>query len=49
MTESKPVELLRDRQGVYGIGISDAYDIEAWHGLAASIRQKRGEPHIWTI
>jgi len=29
MTESKPVELLRDRQGVYGIGISDAYDIEA--------------------
>ena len=29
MTESNPVELLRDRQGVYGIGISDAYDIEA--------------------
>jgi PcfJ-like protein len=29
MTESKPVELLRDRQGIYGIGVSDAYDIEA--------------------
>jgi PcfJ-like protein len=29
MTDSKPVELLRDRQGVYGIGVSDAYDIEA--------------------
>jgi hypothetical protein len=25
----EPVELLRDRQGVYGIGVSDAYDIEA--------------------
>jgi hypothetical protein len=29
MTESKPVELLRDRRGIYGIGVSDAYDIEA--------------------
>jgi hypothetical protein len=29
MSDSKPVELLRDRQGVYGIGVSDAYDIEA--------------------
>jgi hypothetical protein len=29
MTESKPVELLRDRQGIYGIGVSDVYDIEA--------------------
>src|SRR5262249_39787367 len=29
MFESKPVELLRDRQGIYGIGVSDAYDIQA--------------------
>src|SRR5262249_25822465 len=29
MTEGKPVELLRDRRGIYGIGVSDAYDIEA--------------------
>ena len=29
MTEDKPVELLRDRRGIYGIGVSDAYDIEA--------------------
>jgi hypothetical protein len=29
MTETKPVELLRDRRGIYGIGVSDAYDIEA--------------------
>jgi hypothetical protein len=29
MTHSKPVELLRDRRGIYGIGVSDAYDIEA--------------------
>ena len=29
MTESQPVELLRDRRGIYGIGVSDAYDIEA--------------------
>jgi hypothetical protein len=29
MTENKPVELLRDRRGIYGIGVSDPYDIEA--------------------
>src|SRR5215470_15840035 len=29
MIEDKPVELLRDRQGIYGIGVSSAYDIEA--------------------
>jgi len=29
MTESKPVELLRDRRAIYGIGFSDPYDIEA--------------------
>src|SRR5262245_52754269 len=29
MIESKPVELLRDRRGIYGIGVSDVYDIEA--------------------
>jgi hypothetical protein len=25
----KPVELLRDRKGVYGIGVSDAFDLRA--------------------
>ena len=29
MTEAKPVELLRDRRGIYGIGVSDPYAIEA--------------------
>jgi len=29
MTESKPVDLLRDGRAIYGIGISDSYDIEA--------------------
>jgi hypothetical protein len=29
MTENKPVQLLCDRRGIYGIGVSDQYDIEA--------------------
>jgi hypothetical protein len=28
-TENRPVQLLCDRRGIYGIGVSDAYDIEA--------------------
>jgi len=29
MTEGQPVELLRDGRGIYGIGVSDAFDFEA--------------------
>jgi|SRR5262245_3478419 hypothetical protein len=29
MTETKPVELLRDRRGIYGLGVSDPYGLEA--------------------
>jgi PcfJ-like protein len=47
MTESKPVELLRDRQGVYGIGVSDAYDIEAlaW-ACGVDPTDMWGTPHL---
>ena len=29
VAEAKPIELLRDRRGIYGIGVSDEYDHEA--------------------
>jgi len=29
MPEANPVELLRDHRGIYGIGVSEAYDIQA--------------------
>src|SRR5215469_5731203 len=29
MAEGMPVELLRDRRGIYGIGVSDMFDIHA--------------------
>ena len=44
MTE--PVELLRDRQGVYGIGISDAYDIEALAWACGVDLTGMWRPHI---
>ena len=50
MFESKPVELLRDRRGIYGIGVSDPYDIEAlaW-ACGAGPRDTYRTPHVGNL
>ena len=50
MFESKPVELLRDRRGIYGIGVSDSYDIEAlaW-ACGAGPRDTYRTPHVGNL
>jgi hypothetical protein len=50
MTEGKPVELLRDRRGIYGIGVSDPYDIEAlaW-ACGAGPRDTYRTPHVGNL
>jgi hypothetical protein len=50
MTEGKPVELLRDRRGTYGIGVSDPYDIEAlaW-ACGAGPRDTYRTPHVGNL
>lgn len=37
-TEARPIELLRDERGVYGIGVSNSYDHEA-HAWACGIEE----------
>jgi hypothetical protein len=46
MNEAKPVELLRDRRGIYGIGVSDAYDIEA-QAWACGIDETHNRSRDW--
>jgi hypothetical protein len=46
MTEGKPVELLRDRRGIYGIGVSDPYDIEALAWACGAGPRDTYEPHM---
>jgi hypothetical protein len=43
-TEAKPVELLRDQRGVYGIGVADSYDYEA-HAWACGVEDLTCEDH----
>jgi hypothetical protein len=42
--EDRPVELLRDQRGVYGIGVSDFYDFEA-RAWACGVEQLKPEDH----
>jgi hypothetical protein len=50
MTEGEPVELLRDRRGIYGIGVSDPYDIEAlaW-ACGVDPRYTRQTPYVGNL
>ena len=41
-SRTMPVELLRDRRGVYGIGVSDLFDFEGW----LVVRYRAGAVHF---